>query len=111
MLPIIFAFAGPRLTADERALFKGCDPAGFILFRRNCASPEQLRALTDSLRELSGRADVPILIDQEGGRVARLGPPIWPAFPSGAPTASSTARGTAGCPRSSPTTPGSTQGT
>jgi len=83
MLPIIFAFAGPELSADERALFGACDPAGFILFKRNCESPDQLRALTDSLRELSGRADVPILIDQEGGRVARLGPPHWPLFPSG----------------------------
>ena len=71
MLPIIYAFSGPELSADERALFKASDPAGYILFKRNCDTPEQLRALTDSLRELSGRADVPILIDQEGGRVAR----------------------------------------
>lgn len=83
MLPIIYAFSGPELTADERALFKASDPAGYILFKRNCETPEQVRALTDSLRELSGRADVPILIDQEGGRVARLGPPHWPLFPTG----------------------------
>lgn len=83
MLPIIFGFSGLELTADERALFKAADPAGYILFRRNCDTPEQVRALTDSLRELSGRDGVPILIDQEGGRVARLGPPHWPVFPNG----------------------------
>jgi len=83
MLPAIFGMSGPVLTDDERALFAACDPAGFILFKRNCADPDQLRALTDSLRDLSGRADVPILIDQEGGRIARLGPPHWPVFPSG----------------------------
>jgi beta-N-acetylhexosaminidase len=69
------------LSADERAFFRDAEPAGFILFRRNCADPEQLRRLTDTLRELSGRDDVPILIDQEGGRVARMRPPEWPAFP------------------------------
>lgn len=83
MLPIIYAFSGPELTADEHALFKAANPAGYILFKRNCDAPDQLRALTDSLRELSGRDDVPILIDQEGGRVARLGPPHWPSFPTG----------------------------
>jgi beta-N-acetylhexosaminidase len=83
MLPAIFGMSGLALTGDERALFADCDPAGFILFKRNCDDPEQLRALTDSLRELSGRDDVPILIDQEGGRIARLGPPHWPLFPNG----------------------------
>lgn len=83
MLPIIFAFAGLTLTDDERSLFKASDPAGFILFKRNVDTPEQVRALTCSLRELSGRDDLPILIDQEGGRVARLGPPHWPLFPTG----------------------------
>ncbi|MBA4094743.1 MAG: beta-hexosaminidase, partial [Candidatus Accumulibacter sp.] len=83
MLPIIFAFSGLALNDDERALFRASDPAGFILFRRNVDTPDQLRALTDSLRDLSGRVDVPILIDQEGGRVARLGAPHWPAFPPG----------------------------
>jgi beta-N-acetylhexosaminidase len=78
------AIYGPEaleLSADERSFFRDADPAGFILFRRNCADPEQLRRLTDSLRELSGRDDLPILIDQEGGRVARMRPPEWPAFP------------------------------
>ena len=83
MLPIFFAFSGLALTENERALFKASDPAGFILFKRNVDTPEQVRALTGSLRELSGRDDLPILIDQEGGRVARLGPPHWPEFPTG----------------------------
>ena len=57
-------------------------PRAFILFKRNCGDPRQLLRLTDSLRDLSGRADLPILIDQEGGRVARMKPPEWPAFPA-----------------------------
>lgn len=83
MLPIIFAFSGLTLSAEERALFRASDPAGYILFKRNVDTPGQVRALTDSLRDLSGRDDLPILIDQEGGRVARLGPPHWPSFPTG----------------------------
>jgi beta-N-acetylhexosaminidase len=71
---------GPALRAEERAFFRDSEPAGFILFGRNVVDPDQLRALTDDLRALSGR-DLPILIDQEGGRVARLGPPHWPRFP------------------------------
>ena len=82
MLASIFGFSGERLTAEERDLFKDADPAGYILFRRNCGSKTQVRALTDELRALHGRDDVPILIDQEGGRVARLQPPAWPKFPS-----------------------------
>ena len=83
MLPAILGLAGPVLTATERDFFREADPAGFILFGRNCSDKAQLRALTDSLREISGRADVPVLIDQEGGRVARLNAPEWPAFPAG----------------------------
>ncbi|HEY8591709.1 MAG TPA: beta-N-acetylhexosaminidase [Sphingomicrobium sp.] len=83
MQAAIYGFAGTALTDDERAFFRDCDPAGFILFRRNCESQEQMLRLTDSLRELSGRDDVPILIDQEGGRVARMRPPAWPEFPPG----------------------------
>jgi beta-N-acetylhexosaminidase len=82
MLPAILGLSGLTLTDDECAFFRAADPAGFILFARNCGDPAQLRALTDSLREVSGRADVPILIDQEGGRVARMKPPLWPAFPA-----------------------------
>jgi beta-N-acetylhexosaminidase len=79
----IYGLAGERLTAEERDFFRDADPAGYILFKRNCVDRAQLRALTDDLRALSGRNDVPILIDQEGGRVARLGQPEWPAFPAG----------------------------
>ena len=78
----IYGFEGPALSNDERAFFRDIEPAGFILFRRNCENPEQLQRLTISLRELSGRDDLPILIDQEGGRVARMRPPEWPAFPA-----------------------------
>ena len=81
MLAAILAPAGPTLTSDERAFFRDVDPAGYILFRRNCETRAQLKALTDSLRELGGRADLPILIDQEGGRVARMRPPEWPELP------------------------------
>jgi beta-N-acetylhexosaminidase len=83
MKPVIFGLSGPELTADERTFFREADPLGYILFKRNCETRAQMRALTDSLRDLSGRADVPILIDQEGGRVARMAPPEWPAFPAG----------------------------
>jgi beta-N-acetylhexosaminidase len=82
MQAAIYGLAGLELTDSERDFFRDADPAGFILFKRNCETREQVRRLTDSLRELSGRPDVPILIDQEGGRVARLKPPEWPAFPA-----------------------------
>ena len=82
MQAAIYAPAGFELTDDERRFFRDADPAGFIVFKRNCDNREQLRRLTDSLRDLSGRDDLPILIDQEGGRVARMKPPEWPAFPA-----------------------------
>ncbi|MBB5686064.1 beta-N-acetylhexosaminidase [Sphingobium boeckii] len=86
MKPVIFGLSGLTLTVDERALFAAARPAGYILFKRNVGDPDQLRALTDSLRALDGRQNLPILIDQEGGRVARMQPPFWPAFPpAGAP--------------------------
>lgn len=81
MQAAIYGMAGEALTADERDFFRDSDPAGYILFQRNCVSREQVLALTDSLRALHGREDVPILIDQEGGRVARMRPPEWPHFP------------------------------
>jgi beta-N-acetylhexosaminidase len=81
MTPLFLGLSGPALTEDERAFFRSVDPAGYILFRRNVEDPAQLRALTDALRALAGRDDLPILIDQEGGRVARMQPPHWPAFP------------------------------
>lgn len=83
MKPIIFGLSGFVLTDDERALFAAAEPAGYILFRRNVVDRAQLRTLTDSLRALAGREDLAILIDQEGGRVARMAPPEWPAFPAG----------------------------
>ncbi|MFN3727885.1 MAG: beta-N-acetylhexosaminidase [Allosphingosinicella sp.] len=84
MLPAILGLAGLTLTDDERVLFRAAQPAGFILFGRNVADPEQLRALTDSLRDSVGREDVLIMVDQEGGPVARLRPPHWPDFPAAA---------------------------
>jgi beta-N-acetylhexosaminidase len=81
MQAAIYGLEATELTPDERGFFRDADPAGFILFKRNCETAEQLRALTDSLRDLTGRPDLPILIDQEGGRVARMKPPEWPAFP------------------------------
>jgi beta-N-acetylhexosaminidase len=83
-LPIVFGFQGPALSSNERAFFREADPTGYILFARNCSDPARLRALTDELRGLHGRGDLLILIDQEGGRVARLKPPQWPAFPAAA---------------------------
>lgn len=80
----ILGIQGTALSESERALIKEADPLGFILFARNCESPDQVRALTGDLRGISGRGDAPILIDQEGGRVARLTPPHWRAAPSAA---------------------------
>jgi beta-N-acetylhexosaminidase len=82
MLPAVLGLSGLALTDAERGLVRDADPAGFILFGRNVGDRTQLRALTDALREISGRHDLPILVDQEGGRVARLGPPEWPALPA-----------------------------
>jgi len=76
----IYGLAGPELTTSERAFFRDAAPWGFILFARNVATPDQLRRLTGALREATGRA-APILVDQEGGRVARLRPPHWRAWP------------------------------
>lgn len=83
MTPAIFGLSGLTLTADERAFFADADPAGYILFGRNVESREQLRALTDELRAIHGREHLLISIDQEGGRVARMKPPVWAAYPTG----------------------------
>ena len=83
MTPAIFGIAGTSLTDDERAFFRASDPAGYILFARNCETREQLRALTDDLRALHGRDRLLISIDQEGGRVARMKPPEWSRYPAG----------------------------
>jgi beta-N-acetylhexosaminidase len=84
MKPVIFGLAGERVSSDERALFRACDPAGYILFGRNIRDRAQLRALTDELREIAGRDDLFIMIDQEGGRVARMKPPEWVECPPAA---------------------------
>lgn len=78
---LVLGCAGLGLSDGERALFAEADPFGFILFRRNCGAPDQVRALVADLRAAIGRPDAPVLIDQEGGRVARLRPPHWPKFP------------------------------
>ncbi len=78
----ILGLAGPKLSANERAFFREVKPWGFILFKRNTESPDQTRKLVDALRRTADRADAPVLIDQEGGRVQRLGPPHWPKYPS-----------------------------
>ena len=72
---VVLGCAGERLTAEERGFFAAADPFGFVLFRRNCRARDQLRALVDELRASVGRPDAPVLVDQEGGRVARLQPP------------------------------------
>jgi beta-N-acetylhexosaminidase len=77
----ILGCAGPALTAAESAFFAEVRPWGFILFARNIQTPDQVRALTAALRETVGRDDAPILVDQEGGRVQRLKPPHWSAYP------------------------------
>ena len=76
--------AGPSLSAWERRFFREAQPWGLILFKRNVEDPAQLTALTSSFREAVGRRDAPVLVDQEGGRVQRLGPPHWPVYPSAA---------------------------
>ncbi|MFK7840190.1 MAG: beta-N-acetylhexosaminidase [Bdellovibrionales bacterium] len=78
---VIYSCEGCVLSEEERSFFHEAQPLGFILFGRNCDNPEQLYALTSSLREAVGW-DCPILIDQEGGRVQRLKPPLWRGFPA-----------------------------
>ncbi|WP_043836422.1 beta-N-acetylhexosaminidase [Muricoccus aerilatus] len=76
----VTGLSGTALTSAEARVLRETPPAGVILFRRNVQDPSQLRALTAAIREELGQ-DAPILVDQEGGRVARLRPPEWPAFP------------------------------
>lgn len=80
----ITGVSGTTLTADERSFLRGAEPWGLIVFKRNAAAPDQLRGLVADFRDVVGRADAPVLIDQEGGRVQRLGPPHWPSYPAGA---------------------------
>lgn len=79
---VILGCAGLELTDWEKSFFSDFDPLGFILFARNCETPDQIKALTAALRDTVGRCDAPVLIDQEGGRVARLRPPHWRAAPA-----------------------------
>ncbi|MCG8361508.1 MAG: beta-N-acetylhexosaminidase [Kiloniellales bacterium] len=79
---VIFGCEGTRLTDWEASFFAESRPLGFILFARNCQSPDQVRGLVASLRETIGDPLAPILMDQEGGRVLRLKPPQWPALPA-----------------------------
>src|SRR4030081_131109 len=75
---------GLSLTAWERRFFRDAQPWGLILFKRNVDNPTQLAELTSQFREAVGRAQAPVFVDQEGGRVQRLGPPHWPVYPSAA---------------------------
>jgi len=77
----IYGCAGTALSDDERAFYRDTQPWGFILFARNIADRDQVKRLVGSLREAVGDARAPVLIDQEGGRVARLRPPQWQARP------------------------------
>ena len=78
-LACVFSVEGETLSYAEKSLFSASQPFGFILFGRNCKSPEQVKKLTDQLRTAVGW-NCPIMIDQEGGRVARLRAPHWPEF-------------------------------
>ncbi len=80
----ITGVSGLELSADEREFIRSERPWGFILFKRNIATPAQVTQLVQELRSAVGEADAPVLIDQEGGRVQRLGPPHWPIYPPGA---------------------------
>jgi beta-N-acetylhexosaminidase len=79
----ITGLSGTEITPEERAFLRDAAPFGLILFKRNVVDPAQLRALVDDFKAIRG-SDTPVLIDQEGGRVQRMGPPHWPAYPPGA---------------------------
>jgi len=80
----ITGIAGLSLSDDERGFLRESRPWGFILFKRNVDNPAQVKALVEELRGSVDTPDAPVLIDQEGGRVQRLGPPHWPVYPPGA---------------------------
>ena len=83
MRAFITGVSGPALTDAERGFLRDAQPWGLIVFKRNVAGPDALRALLDDVRSVLGR-QAPVLVDQEGGRVQRLGPPHWPKYPPGA---------------------------
>jgi beta-N-acetylhexosaminidase len=76
----ITGIAGTELSSDERSFLREADPWGLILFKRNVSTPQQITDITKSFRDAVGRK-APVLVDQEGGRVQRLGPPHWPVYP------------------------------
>src|SRR6202023_1191458 len=80
----ITGVSGPELNAAEREFIRAERPWGFILFKRNVETPTQVITLVRELRKAAGGPETPVLIDQEGGRVQRLGPPHWPVYPAGA---------------------------
>ena len=80
----ITGISGPKLNAAEREFIQHERPWGFILFKRNIETPRQVALLVQELKSLAVVSDAPVLIDQEGGRVQRLGPPHWPVYPAGA---------------------------
>jgi beta-N-acetylhexosaminidase len=80
----ITGISGPGLSAAEQEFIRSQRPWGFILFKRNIETPQQVALLVAELRKTLGSPDAPVLIDQEGGRVQRLGPPHWPVYPPGA---------------------------
>jgi beta-N-acetylhexosaminidase len=79
----ITGLSGTKMTAAERAFLRDASPWGLIVFKRNVKTPDQVAALIKDFRDAVGRTDAPVLIDQEGGRVSRLGPPHWPNYPPG----------------------------
>jgi beta-N-acetylhexosaminidase len=81
----ITGLAGTVLTPAERAFLRESEPWGLIVFKRNVETPAQVTRLVASFRDAVGR-DAAVLVDQEGGRVQRLGPPHWPAYPPGGST-------------------------
>lgn len=82
MLPVIYGCSGTTISLQEKEFFTKTQPLGFIIFERNCQNPAQLKNLIDDLKSTLNHHNVPILIDQEGGRVVRLKPPLWKARPA-----------------------------
>ena len=80
----ITGVSGPELNAAEREFIRSARPWGFILFKRNIETPAQVIQLVQELRKELAEGEAPVLIDQEGGRVQRFGPPHWPVYPAGA---------------------------
>src|SRR3954465_11096543 len=79
----ITGVGGPTLSAMERSFLREAEPWGLILFARNIETPDQVQRLTEDFRDAIGNARAPVLVDQEGGRVQRFGPPHWPRYPAG----------------------------